>query len=80
MEHGQHIGFFQKKTFEYLAKQSNLNFYTNGQSIHLLTEKKIRSSAFKWITKFSKYITPMIQKRMKSLCWKDMEKLKAISS
>ena len=77
MEHGQHIGFFQEKTFEYLAKKYNLNFYTNGHNIHLLTEKQFQTSAFKWISKFSKYITPMIQKRMKSLSWKDCEAMKA---
>ena len=29
-EHGQYIGVFQKKTFEYLAKKHSLHFYTNG--------------------------------------------------
>ena len=76
-EHGQHIGFFQKKTFEVLAKKYNLFFYTNGQSIHLFTEKKLSSSTFKLLTKVSKFITPLIQKRMESLTWKDFEKLKA---
>ena len=76
-EHGQHIGFFQKKTFEFLAKKYNLFFYTNGQNIHLITEKKLSSSTFKLLTKVSKFITPLIQKRMESLTWKDFEKLKA---
>jgi hypothetical protein len=80
MEHGQHIGFFQEKTFEYLAGKFNLYFYTNGQNLHLLTEKRLPPSAFKWITKISKYTTPLIQKRMKSLSWKDMKKLKDLSS
>ena len=76
-EHGQHIGFFQKKTFEFLAKKYNLFFYTNGQNIHLFTEKQLLSSTFKLMTKVSKFITPLIQKRMESLTWKDFEKLKA---
>ena len=76
-EHGQHIGFFQKKTFEFLAKKYNLFFYTNGQNIHLFTEKQLLSSTFKLLTKVSKFITPLIQKRMESLTWKDFEKLKA---
>jgi len=75
--HGQHIGFFRKKTFEYLAKKHNLYFYTNGQNIHLLSEKRFPKAAFKWLTKVSKYMTPLIQKRMKSLTWKDFETLKA---
>jgi hypothetical protein len=76
-EHGQHIGFFQKKTFEFLANKYKLNFYTNGQNIHLFTEKQLLPLAFKLMTKVSKFITPLIQKRMESLTWKDFEKLKA---
>ena len=76
-EHGQHIGFFQKKTFEFLAKKYNLFSYTNGHNIHLFTEKQLLSSTFKLLTKVSKFITPLIQKRMESLTWKDFEKLKA---
>ena len=80
VEHGQHIGFYQKKTFLYLAEKYNLNFYTNSQNIHLLTEKQFLSPTFKWITKVSKYITPFIQKRMQSLTWKDSKKLKTTFS
>ena len=76
-EHGQHIGFFQKKTFEYLANKHSLYFYTNGQNIHLFTKKRLLKPAFKWLTKASKYINPLIQKRMDSLTWKDFETLKS---
>jgi len=79
-EHGQHIGFFKKKTFEFLASKYNLNFYTNGQNIHLFTEKKLLPSSFKLMTKVSKFITPLIQKRMESLTWKDFEKIKSTTS
>ena len=79
-EHGQHIGFFQKKAFEFLASKYNLNFYTNGQNIHLFTEKKLLPSSFKLMTKVSKFITPLIQKRMESLTWKDFEKINSTTS
>ena len=75
-EHGQHIGFFKKKTFEYLANKHSLYFYTNGQNIHLLSEKRFPPPAFKWLAKASKYMTPLIQKGMQSLTWKDSETLK----
>jgi len=80
LEHGQHIGFFQKKTFEYLANKHSLYFYTNGQNIHFLTDKQLLPSAFKWMIKLSKYIAPLIRRRMTSLTWKDMEKLTTQSS
>ena len=76
IEHGQHIGFFQEKTFEYLAEKYSLQFYTNGQNIHLLTEKQFPSSTFKWVTKFSKIITPFIKTQMESLTWNDHETIK----
>ena len=76
-EHGQHIGFFQKKTFEYLANKHNMYFYTNGQNIHLLSKKRLLKPTFKLLTKASKYINPLIQKRMDSLTWKDFETLKS---
>jgi len=76
IEHGQHIGFFQEKTFKYLAEKYSLQFYTNGQNIHLLTEKQFPSSTFKWFTKFSKIITPFIKTQMESLTWNDHETIK----
>jgi len=76
-EHGQHIGFFQKKTFEYLADKHSLYFYSNGQNIHLLSKNRLLKPAFKWLTKVSKFINPLIQKRMESLTWQDFETLKA---
>ena len=78
-EHGQHIGFYQKETFQYLADKFSLYFYTNGQNIHLLTEKRLPPSAFKWMSKFSKFITPLLKTRMKSLTIQDSEKIKASS-
>jgi len=78
-KHGQHIGFFRKKTFEYLAGNFNLYFYTNGQNLHLLTEKRLPPSAFKWMSKFSKIITLLLKTRMKSLTIQDSEKIKASS-
>lgn len=39
--HGQHIVFYSKKTFKFIANKYGVNYYTNGKNIHLLTEKKI---------------------------------------
>ena len=75
--HGQHIGFFLEKTFEYLAEKHNLHFYTNGQNIHLFTKRRLLKPSFKWLTKASKFMNPLIQKRMESLTWHDFETLKA---
>ena len=41
--HGQHIVFYSKNTFNYIASKYGLNYYSNGKNIHLLTEKKLSS-------------------------------------
>jgi len=38
-EHGQHLSFYTKKTFEYIAAQKGL-FYINTKNVHVLTRKK----------------------------------------
>ncbi len=37
---GQHISFYQHKTFEFIAKKMSLKFYSFG-NFHMLTDKKI---------------------------------------
>jgi len=46
LDHGQHIGFFRKKTLEYLAKKFGKHLVTDGDSYHLFTEVPI--SSFSW--------------------------------
>jgi len=46
LEHGQHVSFYTRKSLEVLAEKKRLNFYTNGATVHLLTEKKISAPLF----------------------------------
>lgn len=48
-ETGQHISFFTRSSLEYIAKENNLNYYTNGSSYHIFTKKKISPFLFKLI-------------------------------
>lgn len=54
VEHGQHIGFYRKRTLQYMAEKNNLNLLSDGRSIHMLTEKNISSIAFKFVCILSK--------------------------
>ena len=47
LEHGQHIGFFSKKTMQFIANKYGFNYYTNESDIHLFTKKKISKFLFK---------------------------------
>lgn len=46
LEHGQHVSFYTRKSLEMLAEQKGLNFYTNGVTVHLFTERKISAALF----------------------------------
>ncbi|NEP77641.1 MAG: class I SAM-dependent methyltransferase [Okeania sp. SIO3B3] len=41
---GQHISIYTVDSLSLIAKKFNLNYYTNGKSIHLFTEKKLHPS------------------------------------
>ncbi|HRE40266.1 MAG TPA: class I SAM-dependent methyltransferase [Ignavibacteria bacterium] len=71
LEHGQHIALYSKQTFEYIAKKFNLNFYTDGKNIHLLSEKKINRIFFKLLGYYYKIISRKKFKILKPLLDED---------
>jgi hypothetical protein len=46
LEHGQHVSFYTRKSLEILAAQKGLNFYSNGATVHLMTEKTLPAPLF----------------------------------
>ena len=46
LEHGQHIAFYTRRSLEIAAEKLGLRFYTNNQSLHLLTNCAISKVAF----------------------------------
>jgi len=50
VEHGQHVSLFSRDSLQYIAQELNLNYYTNGKSLHSLTEKKLASPLFRLIS------------------------------
>lgn len=74
LDHGQHISFYNEKTFEFIATKYNLN-YANLGGLHLLTEKKISNTQLK-ILKFSRFgLHKLLQKQLKSKTWGDYLKM-----
>lgn len=78
-ETGQHISLYSIKTLYFIAQKYKLNFYTNGSSFHMLTNKKINSIYFKLLTNkyISNIMSTLIRKRA-SLLWKDYLELTKI--
>jgi len=76
-EHGQHISFYSKKTFKFIARKYNLN-YANFEELHLLTKKKISNFQLK-ILKLSKLgLHKILQKQLKSKTLEDCFKMKRL--
>ncbi|KPQ39984.1 MAG: putative O-linked N-acetylglucosamine transferase, SPINDLY family [Phormidium sp. OSCR] len=46
-EEGQHISLYTHKSLTILAQQNHLNLYSNGRSLHLLTEKQLTPAEVK---------------------------------
>lgn len=76
-EHGQHISFYSKTTFKWLADYFGLKYYyING--VHFLTSKKINYSAMAVEKKLCNYgLFSFVKKMMKSKTLSDSLMLKS---
>lgn len=75
LEHGQHISLFSRNSLQYIAKKLSLNYYTNGNSLHCLTERKLTTLPFRLISnpRVAELISPFV--RQPSLLNHDFFKL-----
>lgn len=71
LDHGQHIGFFRLKTFEYLADKFGLHFISDGASRHLFSKKKISYKLWISLVKLSKFTPRLLSVGLKSKTWDD---------
>lgn len=77
LDHGQHISFYTLETLQFIANKYKLNLYTNTNSLHLLTSKKIDNTFFKILVILSRYpIHWLIKKRMISRTRSDCNMLR----
>ena len=75
LDHGQHISFYSKRTFQFLARKYGVNYF-NLDNLHLLTNKNIPNFALK-ILKFSKFgLHKLLQMQIKSKTWEDNNMIK----
>ena len=51
-EHGQHISLYSRRSLLVIAERFDLNLYSDGCFLHLLTNKKISSLAFKVVSSY----------------------------
>jgi len=46
LDHGQHVSFYTVNSLRKMARKLSLNFYTNGTSMHLFTDKTLPPLVF----------------------------------
>lgn len=51
LHEGQHVSLYTAKSLSIIATKFNLNFYSNGSSLHLLTEKELPDDLFQQLAK-----------------------------
>ena len=51
LHEGQHIAIYTPKSLAIIAAKFNLNLYSNGSSLHLLTEKELPDNVFEQLAK-----------------------------
>ena len=66
LDHGQHVAFYTLQSLKVLAQKLNLNLYSNQHSFHLLTDKKLSQTAFRFISHgmVSRLVNFMLRKRL----------------
>lgn len=65
LDHGQHVSFYTKRSLKVLAEKKGLNFYSNGSTMHLLTEKKLSASLFYLLARYrtASLIAPLLMNK-----------------
>lgn len=53
LSQGQHISFYTPQAFCIIAEKFKVNYYSNGSSIHLFTEKQISAEHFSQLTQYN---------------------------
>ncbi|MEL7036523.1 MAG: glycosyltransferase [Cyanobacteria bacterium J06592_8] len=72
LHEGQHIAIYTTKSLAVIADQFNLNLYTNGSSIHLLTEE-IFSNNLHEILEFNRYEPKQVFQEVRATFLSDLK-------
>jgi hypothetical protein len=72
-EHGQHVGFYRKKTLQFLAERFGLKLLSDQQGLHMFTDGRVNSLTFNLIRLLTRLaFHSYVKFRMKSRTFKDM--------
>jgi len=76
LEHGQHVSFYTPKSLERLASNFGLRYLTDGNSLHMFTDKPVSPSRFKLLVKLARRgLFRWVRRRMQGKTMEDMDKM-----
>lgn len=75
LDHGQHIGFFRRRTLEFMAAKAGMRLLSDGSSFHLFTKAPLKEFVWTQVMKRRKRLLKTARKGLKSLTWSDYETL-----
>lgn len=70
LEHGQHIGFFERRTLERLALANGLRLYAFGP-LHLLTDRELAPWKLRLVRKVRRRLLRRVRRQMRSRTQED---------
>jgi hypothetical protein len=70
LKSGQHIGFLNNKSLNYISKQLNMYCYSIDD-LHVFSKSKISKIKFSLIAKFNRLLAFYVEKKMSSLLFPD---------
>src|ERR1043166_3451079 len=77
LDHGQHVSFFSRQTFEFIAGKLGFHFVSNGSDFHMLAKRPISESTFKRVDRrLWRFWIGAIRQRP-SLTWRDHEDVRS---
>jgi len=72
---GQHISFYNQKTFSYIARKYNYHSYSINQSFHLFSKEKLNIKLIKFLVERSDIFYNYAKINYDSLTWSDHDKM-----
>ncbi len=75
LNHGQHIGFFRRKTLMFIAQKFGKHLASDGVSRHIFTEKPINEFYWKLQVRIASRAPCLFGRKLQSKIWRDFEKM-----
>ena len=75
INHGQHVGFFRKKTLDFLAHKFKKSLTTDGQCYHLFSEHPVSAAKWRLTTRIARRFPSLFTYALRSKTWSDFEKM-----